>query len=444
MFNWCRSPEAEEPRSAPTCSRLSEKQAFRDESNAQETHLPAYSSCRFGQDETTATITDKIDSLSKELRVLSLDMHDHPEIAWEEKRTHDILVKFMKQHGFKVTPHAYGIETAWEATYQHKEGGRTIGFNSEEDALPKVGHACGHNLIAIGGIAAALGCAEALKKHDLPGKVVLLGTPAEERGGGKIKLIEKGAYKQMDLCLMIHPTPLSGLIPMLAVSEVVVEFFGHGAHAAMAPHEGINALDAAVTTYNAISVMRQQLLPSDRAHAVIYIPENAPVNIIPDYCKMKCAVRSFEYKRLVDLQKRLENCIQAGTISSGCKVKMEWDYTYKDLRNNSALGQEYIDYMKTLGVEVPITTEALGSTDFGNVSYELPALHPMFAIPTGGEGNGNHTPGFTEAARTKAAHEEAIKSAKGMAVAAFRSFIDEGYYKTVREVYEQDKKDRSK
>ncbi|KAG8943740.1 hypothetical protein FRC00_010987, partial [Tulasnella sp. 408] len=194
------------------------------------------------------SIEDEMESLSDELRDLSLKIHDHPEIMWEEKYAHDTLTAFMRDRGFDVTPHYLGMETAWRAAFEVGKGGRTVGFQSEMDALPGIGHACGHNLIAIIGVGCAIAVARAMKKHDIAGKVVLLGTPAEEACQGKLDLIDAGGYKEMDACLMAHPSagpPCSaGTGSSLAVQRLTIQYFGHTAHAAGAPWDGQNALDA--------------------------------------------------------------------------------------------------------------------------------------------------------------------------------------------------------
>ncbi|KAG6855820.1 hypothetical protein H0H87_010582 [Tephrocybe sp. NHM501043] len=224
-------------------------------------------------------IEETLKELDDELRELSLDIHAHPEIRFEERYAHDLLTKFMAKHGFEVTKH-YHLETAWRASFTNGEGGRTIGVNSEMDALPGVGHACGHNLIAISGVGVSIAIKNALEKFNISGKVELLGTPAEEGGSGKIILLEKGAYKDMSACLMCHPAPgpvgSVSLTSCLALERITVEYFGHTAHAALSPWEGKNALDAAVLGYNNISALRQQLLPTHRVHGIIEGKDWAP------------------------------------------------------------------------------------------------------------------------------------------------------------------------
>ncbi|KAG8922621.1 hypothetical protein FRC02_011741 [Tulasnella sp. 418] len=320
-------------------------------------------------------IEERIDELSDELRELSLKIHDHPELGFEEKYAHDTMTEFMEKHGFEVTRHYGGLETAWKAELQVGSGGRVLGFNSEMDALPGIGHACGHNLIAIVGIGSALAVASALKKCDMSGKVVLLGTPAEEGGNGKVKLIEAGAYKEMDACLMAHPQggpPKSGGTgPSLAITPVTVEYFGHTAHASGSPWEGQNALDAAVLAYTSVSALRQQIKPTHRVHGIIEGRDWAP-NIIPDYAKMRWLVRAPSGQEVDVLVERVINCFSAAALATGCRIEITKSGTTLDLRQNVLLSDEFsaVSSQRYGWKFAPGAAGAAGgSTDFGNVTY---------------------------------------------------------------------------
>jgi amidohydrolase len=227
--------------------------------------------------------------------------------------------------GFSVTLHAYGLETAFVVEYG--TGGRVVAFNAEYDALPEIGHACGHNLIATMSIAAFLGLAEALKTHKILGRVRLIGTPAEEGGGGKIKIIDAGGYRDVDACLMAHPGPFDecagftgdAYMPTLASHKMRARFTGKTAHAAVAPWEGVNALDAAVLAYNGISVLRQQSHPTDRVHCV-FSDGGARPNVIPGTAEIDCYVRSPMLKTADDLLVKVKRCFTGGAIQAGCEM----------------------------------------------------------------------------------------------------------------------------
>ncbi|KAF8065234.1 hypothetical protein FPV67DRAFT_1782182 [Lyophyllum atratum] len=390
-------------------------------------------------------IEASIKDLDSQLRELSLDIHAHPEIRFEERHAHDVLTAFMTKHGFEVTKH-YHLDTAWLATFTHGEGGRTIGVNSEMDALPGVGHACGHNLIAISGVGVAIAIKKALQKFDIAGKVALLGTPAEEGGSGKVILLEKGAYNDMSACLMCHPAPgpigSVSLSSCLALERLNVEYFGHTAHAALSPWEGKNALDAAVLGYNNISALRQQLLPTHRVHGIFEGKDWAP-NIIPDYAKMICYVRAPTRSELQVTLKRVLPCFEAAGLATGCEVKITIEGGTYDLRQNKALGDEVANIItaKYGAVDYEWGIKS-ASTDFGNVTYALPSLHPGFAIPTVKDG-GNHTPGFETAAASIEAHYACLDVTKALAATGMRVLIDDEFLGKVKKAFEEDSEIRS-
>ncbi|KAI0729486.1 hypothetical protein C8Q72DRAFT_828620 [Fomitopsis betulina] len=391
--------------------------------------------------EILGAIEQTIGSLHGELRALSLDIHAHPEIRFEEHRSHDVLTDFMLRKNWNVKKH-HLLPTAWEARFTHGKGGRTIGVNSEMDALPGIGHACGHNLIAITGVATALAIASALDKFDIPGTVVLLGTPAEEGGGGKTILLEKGAYEGMAACVMCHPAPgpkhSAALSSCLARQILEVEFHGHTAHAALSPWEGQNAVDAAVSAYNSISMLRQQLLPTHRVHG-IFIGKDWTPNIIPDYAKMVWYVRAPTRAEMEVSTQRVIPCFKGAALATGCRVDVKLAGATYDLRQNNALGDSFAETFRSR--YGPITYGwgiQSASTDFGNVTYALPALHPSFAIPTV-ENGGNHTVAFTEAAASEAAHKAALDISKALAATGVRVLDDDEFHTKVKETFEADR-----
>lgn len=234
----------------------------------------------------------------------------------------------LEKLGFEVTRHAYGLQTAFVAEYGH--GGRVVAYNAEYDALPGIGHACGHNLIAMMSIGAFLGVAELLKRQKIPGRVRLVGTPAEEGFGGKIPIINAGAYKDVDACMMVHPGPFTecpgftgdAFMPTLASLKMTIQFTGKTAHAAMAPWEGTNALDAAVLAYNGIGVLRQQVHPRNRIHCVISNGGVRP-NIIPGSAAIDAYIRSPTVKMAEELLVRVRNCFEGAALQAGCTMELK-------------------------------------------------------------------------------------------------------------------------
>ncbi|KAH8101746.1 hypothetical protein BXZ70DRAFT_999671 [Cristinia sonorae] len=412
----------------------------------QDAGLPKGSGAEIYRPDLFETIESRIDDLESSLKALSLDISDHPELKFEEFYAHDVLTKYMENHGFAVK-RKYILETGWEARWSHGAGGRTIGINSEMDALPAVGHACGHNLIAIAGVAVALAVKQVLQDKNIPGTVILLGTPgqslsiikpstAEEGGHGKVNMLEGGAYAEMHACLMqvCHPAPgppwSGSLSSSLALRQIEAEYHGRTAHAALAPWEGKNAMDAAVAAYNNISLLRQQLKPDNRVQGIITGRGDWAVNVIPDYSKLS----SFTV--------RVSNtCIRAAGHATGCKVDIQkagWCY---DLRQNEGLGEEFASVFKSKYGPIDYTYGiASASTDFVSA---MPALHPGFAIPTEVNG-GNHTRAFAAAARTDESHRACFNVAKTLAAVGIRVLTDDAYYERVKKTYEEDKAAREK
>ncbi|KIM62893.1 hypothetical protein SCLCIDRAFT_779378 [Scleroderma citrinum Foug A] len=366
-------------------------------------------------------IEKTIDELSPALRELSLDIHKHPELRFEEIHAHDTYTAFVEKQGFVVQRH-YLLETAWVATYSRGQDGPVLGINSEMDALPGIGHACGHNLIGIAGVAIACAAKAAMEKLAINGKVILLGTPGEEGGYGKVRLWDKGAFEEMDVCLMCHPAPgpphsvsLSG---SLALARLQVDYTGHTAHAGLSPWEGKNALDAAVLAYTSIGLLRQQIRPTHRVHGIFGGEDWAP-NIIPDKSTMYWYVRAPTTKEMLDTLERVKACFEAAASATGCIVKVTVGSIGNELAQNPVLDVVCKKY-GTIDYDWGISG---ASTDFGNISYLMPGLHPGFSIPIL-QGGGNHTPAFTEAAVTETAHGACLDVSKGLAAVGMRVLTD--------------------
>ncbi|KAI5300004.1 hypothetical protein KEM55_000543 [Ascosphaera atra] len=273
---------------------------------------------------------DELWKLNQEVpHQLSLPIWSHPELGYKEYQAHDNITNYLEGLGYTVRRHAYGLETSFEAELQVGEGGGLLVYNAEYDSLPGIGHACGHNLIATSSIAAFVLTAEAMKANGIAGTVRLLGTPAEETEGGKIKLIEAGAFKGVDACLMGHPVPkvapVHGVVSpgMNACTHATVTFHGLNAHAGNAPWLGKNALDAAVQAYTSMSMLRQQIEPSQRIHAIITKGGDKP-NIIPHLTEMEVVARAQKTEPMEETVKRLNACFEGAAAAAGCTVDIEW------------------------------------------------------------------------------------------------------------------------
>jgi amidohydrolase len=363
-----------------------------------------------------ARAREVIRSVSGEMRELSMFIHDHPELNFREYEAHKRLTGYLEDKGFAVTRSAYGMDTAFEAVAG--SGSPRIAVLCEYDALPGIGHACGHNLIAISGIATGLALKETLGEGG--GTVVVLGTPAEEGGGGKVVMIEEGAFGDIDAAMMVHPSPGDGAYAnVIAIQTCEIEYHGKNAHAAAAPWDGVNALDAMVMAYNGISVLRQQMRGTDRVHGVITDGGMKP-NIIPDRTAGEFYIRARNRAELEELKRKVVACFEAAATATGCTLELRWTgRAYDDMRTNEVMAERYIANASDLGIWLPSKEQsrnaAPASTDMGNVSYAVPSIHPFFGIPAT---SGNHTAGFTEAAASEEGHEAAVQAATLMAMTA--------------------------
>lgn len=283
-------------------------------------------------DEARVIVGDTIDQLSPSLHDdINKFLHANPETAYQEFHAHDTLTSYLEKQGFEVKKKTYGLDTSFEA--EIGEGGRLVVFCAEYDALPGIGHACGHNLIATSSLAAFLGAARAMAELKISGRLRILGTPAEEGGGGKAKLIDAGAFnppEDIAAAIMAHPIAAhqigadgetSGLagFKLIASHKLRVEFRGKTAHAAGEPWNGVNALDAAIAAYNNVALLRQQIQPDERIHGVIEEGGTVP-NVITEYTRMNWNIRSPTMKRCNDLLRRVKACFEAGAAATGCSI----------------------------------------------------------------------------------------------------------------------------
>ncbi|XP_009895884.2 xaa-Arg dipeptidase [Dryobates pubescens] len=382
---------------------------------------------------------------------LSRDIWSRPELAYEEHQAHDTMTRFFSSgelpgSSWAVQPR-YKLGTAFRAEWgtASPQGPRPlrIAFLCEYDALPGIGHACGHNLIAEVGAGAALGLKAALESLPQPPpvavQVTVLGTPAEEQGGGKIDLIKAGAFEGLDVVFMAHPSQENAAyLPDVAEHDVTVKYYGKASHAAAYPWEGVNALDAAVLAYNNLSVLRQQMKPTWRAHGVIKNGGVKP-NIIPSYTELEFYLRAPSMKDLSVLTEKVENCFKSAALATGCKVEIKGgENDYYNVLPNKSLQRAYKENGKKLGIEF-ISDDCIlnglsGSTDFGNVTFVVPGLHPYFYI---GSEALNHTEQYTEAAGSQKAQFYALRTAKALAMTALDVIFKPDLLEEVREDFRQ-------
>ncbi len=350
--------------------------------------------------------------VEEELRSISRWLYENPEVAYQEHESSRRLSEFLAHNGFEVTYPAHGLETAFEANVG-SEGPRVV-ICCEYDALPGVGHACGHNIIATSSVGAGVALAGVVGELGI--RVTVLGTPAEEGGAGKIRLIDAGAFEDAAASMLIHPGIRNVADPrLLASRDFLVEYRGKEAHSAATPHEGVNALDAFVQAYNNVSTLRQQFETGDRVHGVIDEGGLAP-NVVPAYTRSRWMVRADTAARLDVLARKVVNCFQAAATATGCEADITPADPHDDLVSHPVLRDLFVSNTTALGREMP-TFEQLGertyaSSDMGNVSHVVPSIHPSLKIDTDAV---NHQKEFAAATITpsgeRALHDGALAMA---------------------------------
>jgi len=358
--------------------------------------------------------TEAIDQQRDLLLEVSHSIHSHPEENYAEHHAHSVLTSAFDELGFTVTRGAYEMPTAFEATAG--SSGPEIAVFCEYDALPGIGHACGHNIIAAAGLGAALGAAAVAT--EVGGRIRVLGSPAEEGGGGKVFMIDRGALAGVDAAMMIHPADVDlRWMTTIAIQQLRVTWNGQAAHAAAHPWDGRNALDAAVLGYMNVAALRQHIRPEERIHGVFTDGGDKP-NIVPATAAMHWFIRAADMDRLEALKPRVLAALLAGGDATGCTVEFEWiEPAYADLLRAPQFEALYAANSASLGREVfepGISGNVVGSTDMGNVSHVVPSLHPMVAVAPAGVGI--HTTGFTECAASASGDQGVLDGAKAMAM----------------------------
>ena len=354
-----------------------------------------------------------LDSLYKELCDVSDWMYHNPELGFEEYETSKYLVNFIESKNAKVNYPSHSLDTAFDVTFG--DSGPLVVLCVEYDALPEIGHACGHNIIATASIGAGLGLQDLA--NDLGIRVKLLGTPAEEGGGGKIILLDNGAFEDAKCSMMIHPGYENVVNPTFTtIQQYTVEFFGKDAHAAGAPQEGINALDAQIQLFVNASTYRQQMVQSNRMHGVIKEGGFKP-NIIPSYTKSEWYLRSLNKEGLDILESDFYNFANAAALSTKCEVKITFpDYRYEEIDNNKTMYELYVansaDIDRKMILQKDATSPGLGSTDMGNISQVFPSIHPMLSIDA--KNAVNHQPEYAAATITPGGHKAIYDGAYAM------------------------------
>jgi amidohydrolase len=376
-----------------------------------------------------------IDAIAADLVAVSHGIHAEPELCFEEVRAARRLCAAAEARGLAVARPAYGLETAFEAEFG-PAGAPCVALLAEYDALPEIGHACGHNLIATSALGATL--ALAALGDRLPGRVRFLGTPAEEGGGGKELMARAGAFEGVDAALMIHPAGINlATTPTLAIGRVEAVYHGRTAHASAQPWEGINALDGVITAYNAIAALRQHIRPTERIHGIITDGGVKP-NIVPERAAAEFYVRAADAAALAALKLRVEGCLRAGAEATGARLDLQWvGVDYLDLHTSWPLAEAFQKNAESLG-RTFMPLEDLppgwaGSTDMGNVSHRVPSIHPLLAAAP--PDVVIHNPAFAHWAGSAMGDACALDGAKALAMTALDFMTDAALRARTAEVF---------
>lgn len=379
-----------------------------------------------------------IDAHADELIELSLRIHANPELAFQETQACAWLTEYLGKNGFEVTAGIAGLPTAFRATAGR--GSPNVAVLAEYDALPGIGHGCGHNIIATTAAGAGIGVRGVI--DELGGSVHVIGTPAEEVYGGKAAMIRAGAFEGLDAAIMTHPGSRDSVVATaLACAELSVAYHGREAHAAAQPERGINALEAMIIAFNSINALRQHIKRTARVHGVITHGGDAP-NIVPGHAAASFLVRAEDDGYLEELKLRVAACFEAGATATGSRLELKWNINqYSAMNTNRAIAEAHRRNLGRIGREVPEddTPQPLGSTDMGNVSRIVPGIHPSIAIAPGTVSG--HSPEFAQYAASESGARAVVDGAKALAMTAIDILSDDGLRSAMREEFERSRAD---
>ena len=388
-------------------------------------------------EELKSLVIKEVDTHREQLSELSRKIHANPELGFQETKAVGWLTQCLEGNGFVIERGICGLPTAFRARYG--EGKPSLALLAEYDALPDLGHACGHNLIAGCAVGAALAAKLAIDCSG--GSLWVIGTPAEELYGGKVIMANRGAFRDLDAALIAHPdTHDVATIRALACQALKVEFFGKAAHAAVLPEVGINALEAMLESFNAINSLRQHIKPTARIHGIITDGGQA-ANIIPTHSAGHFLVRAAEDSYLDELKERVLNCFIGAATATGARLQYAWDEVrYATMRNSFSLARLYTQNMRSLGHKVVFSEPdySFGSTDMGNVSHLVPSIHPFIGIAE--RGLSVHTPEFVTVAASENGIKGMLDAAKALAMVVVDLVTNPGMVSRIREEFRQGKR----
>jgi len=383
-----------------------------------------------------AAVSNGVDAQHHQLNELSLRIHSNPELGFQENKAVAWLTQYLGENGLAVERGICELPTAFRASYG--QGKPAIAILAEYDALPKLGHACGHNLIAASAVGA--GIASKLAIDQFGGSILVIGTPAEELSGGKAIMAQRGGFNNLDVAMMVHPGEHdTATTRALACQALEVEFFGKAAHSASRPEAGINALEAMIQSFVAINSLRQHIKDKARIHGIITDGGEA-ANIVPAHSAGVFLVRAEDNAYLDELRQKVINCFVGAATASGARLEYRWgDTSYAPMHNNLTLARLFKQNMESLGRKVRLTdpSSAFGSTDMGNVSQLVPSIHPMVAIAP--EEVSAHSPQFASAAASEAGTRGLLDGAKALAMTVVDLVASPEIVTKIKEEFRQEK-----
>jgi len=387
-------------------------------------------------EELKGQVSGEIDARRHQLSELSLKIHSNPELGFQEVKAATWLAQYLEENGFSIERGICELPTAFRGSYG--QGKPAIAILAEYDALPNLGHACGHNLIAATAVGA--GVASKLAIDRFGGSILVIGTPSEELNGGKAIMADRGAFDNVDMAMMVHPGVCDvATTQALACLALEVEFFGKAAHAAARPEAGINALEAMLQSFAAINSLRQHIKDKARIHGII-TDGGEVANVVPAHSAGIFLVRAEDDNYLDELKEKVLNCFIGAATASGARLEYRWgDVRYAPLRNNLTLAQLFTQNMQSLGrkVELSDPNKGFGSTDMGNVSQLVPSIHPSVAIAP--REVASHSPQFASAAASEAGIQGLLDAAKALAMTVVDLVANPEIVIKVKQEFEQNK-----
>lgn len=376
-------------------------------------------------------VIEIVNRLGNEFDELSLQIYNNPELGYEEFISCKLHTDILEKYGFEVENNFSGVKTGFKATYNSGKPGITVAYLSEYDALPTVGHGCGHNILGTVSTGAAI-----VLKHvidEIGGSIIVFGTPAEETSGAKVTYVENNEFDGVDIALMAHPgSAYSKSGASLALEPVQFEFFGKTSHAAASPEMGINALDAAIQTFNSINALREHIRSDSRVHGVI-IDGGKAANVVPDYTKVQYYVRSTSKTYNTELLEKIKNCARGAALATGTEIKItKFEFSYDNMVTNQTLSNVFNEQLYDIaGIEIAEPRKSMGSIDAGQVSQVCPTIHPYFDI-TNDPNIAAHTRDFASCTLTPYAKEQMRNTISALVMTAVKVITDKELYEKIK------------